>query len=74
MFNTEDFLRNFLQCIRDSGVQTEYLESSSDVTKYQWCAGPGFRVQSGRLFRFLWNWIGYRFPFNRIRIRVIQMN
>jgi len=32
---------------------------------------PDFGVQSGRIFGFFWIWIGYRFPFNRIRI--IQM-
>jgi len=34
---------------------------------------PDFGVQSGRIFEFFWIWIGYRFPFNQIRIRIIQM-
>jgi len=34
---------------------------------------PGFGVQSGRILGFFWICIGYRFPFNRIRIRIIQM-
>ena len=34
---------------------------------------PDFGVQSGRIFGLFWIWIGYRFPFNRIRIRNIQM-
>jgi len=34
---------------------------------------PGFGVQPGRILAFFWICIGYRFPFNRIRIRIIQM-
>jgi len=34
---------------------------------------PDFGVQSCRIFGLFWIWIGYRFPFNRIRIRIIQM-
>jgi len=32
-----------------------------------------FGVQSGGIFGFFWIWIGYRFPFNRILIRIIPM-
>jgi len=34
---------------------------------------PDFRVQSGRILRIFRIWIGYRFRFNRIRNRIIQM-
>ena len=35
---------------------------------------PDFGVQSGRIFGFFWIWIGYRFPFNRIRINQMKKN
>jgi len=34
---------------------------------------PDFGVQSGRILGIFWIWIGYRFLFNRIRNRIIQM-
>jgi len=38
-----------------------------------WCTvqDPEFGIQSARILGILWIWIGYLFPFNRIRI--IQM-
>jgi len=34
---------------------------------------PDFGVQSGGILEIFWIWIGYRFLFNRIRYRILQM-
>jgi len=48
-------------------MATLFLEGTSGVQD------PDFGVQSGWIFGLFWIWIGYHFPFNRIRIWIIQM-
>jgi len=64
------------------GQKVPYLASSflPDIklswrTSHQWCAGSGFWcLIRPHIKNFLdLDWIGYRFHFNRIRNRIIQM-
>jgi len=40
----------------------------------QWSTGSGFWSPIRPDIKFFWIWIGYRFPFNRIRILRIKWN
>jgi len=72
---SEDFLARVLdRTILKSGKksQVEWL-GYKKVVATSGVQDPYFGVQPSRIFGFFWIWIEYRFPFNRIRIRIIQM-
>ena len=50
-------------------VRLFYLWSNTN----QWCTGSGFWSPIRPDIRNVLEWIGYRFPFNRIQKRIIQM-
>jgi len=69
-------------CTCQSRLTSAHIWEKQICLKISGVQDPGFGVQSGQILRifwileFFWNFldeIGYRFRFNRIRNRLIQM-
>jgi len=74
--------KSFLMCTCQSRLTSAHIWEKQICLKISGVQDPGFGVQSGQILRifwileFFWNFldeIGYRFRFNRIRNRLIQM-
>jgi len=56
-----------------NGVGVWKIDSGHLWLQYSGAQNPDFGVQSGQIFWFFLIWIGYRLPFNRIGIMIIQI-